>query len=224
MESFELNEEQTSREKLLTAGVYLFARFGYKGTSTRMIAETTNLNIATMHFHFKNKENFYKNVIAHVEDQIKSRYSNFTQKIDDLKSEPVLAKDLIWQLICEFIDLQLDITFDETESDIFLLLSREQLYDFDELPLTQIIFEKAENSLTFLLTHYYDTLPIEKAIVLSRLINGALVSYGDHATFLSTSPVSHSLSKSFIKDSTRDFVLNAIANYPTEKAVFVASF
>lgn len=217
MELFELNEEHTSREKLLTAGVYLFARFGYKGTSTRMIAETTKMNIATMHFHFKNKENFYKNVIAHVENQIKSKYSDFMEKIDVLKIETEIDKDKLWRLICEFVDLQLDIAFDESESDIFLLLSREQLYDLDELPLTRIIFEKAENSLTFLLSYYYNTLPIEKIIVLSRLINGALVSYGDHAAFLSTSPVSQSLSKSFIKENTRDFILNAIANYSYEK-------
>lgn len=217
MELFELNEEHTSREKLLTAGVYLFARFGYKGTSTRMIAETTKMNIATMHFHFKNKENFYKNVIAHVENQIKSKYSDFMEKIDVLRIETEIDKDELWRLICEFVDLQLDIAFDESESDIFLLLSREQLYDLDELPLTRIIFEKAENSLTFLLSYYYNTLPIEKIIVLSRLINGALVSYGDHAAFLSTSPVSQSLSKSFIKENTRDFILNAIANYSHEK-------
>jgi len=217
MESFELNEEQTSREKLLTAGVYLFARFGYKGTSTRMIAETTNLNIATMHFHFKNKENFYKSVIAHVEDQIKSKYSDFKGKIDDLQAEAEIDQDTIWRLICEFVDLQLDIAFDENESDIFLLLSREQLYDLDELPLTRIIFEKAENSLTFLLTHYYKSFPIEKVIVISRLINGGIVSYGDHAAFFSSSPVTQSFSKSFIKENTRDFILKSISNYSNEK-------
>jgi len=81
---------------------------------------------------------------------------------------------------------------------------------------TVSIFEQAENSLTFLLTHYYKSFPIEKVIVLSRLINGALVSYGDHAAFLSTSPVSESLSKSFINENTRDFILNAIANYTHE--------
>lgn len=213
MEQFELSEEQSSREKLLNAGVFLFARYGYKGTSTRMIAETTNLNIATMHFHFKNKENFYKSVIEYVANQIKSKYYDFTQKIDALRSETEIANDIIWKLICEFVDLQLEIAFDETKCDIFLLLSSEQLYDSDDLPLTRIIFGKAENNLTFLLSHYYKSFPIEKIIVLSRLINGGIISYGDHAAFFSSSPVTQSFSKSFIMENTRDFILKSIVNY-----------
>lgn len=217
MNSFELDETLTSKEKLLEVGVYLFARYGYEGTSTRMIAEAAKLNISAMNFYFNSKENFYHCVISYVAEEISLVYADFYNKITELKECPKLEKETIWNLICELIDLQLNIAFDRNQSDFFLLLCREQLYDLDDLPLTHVIFEKAENSLTFLLSNYYDTMPMEKVIVISRLINSALVSFGDHAAFFSSSPVSKSLKKVFIKETTRDFIFKSIESYTFEK-------
>lgn len=51
-------KENTRQKLLLTAGK-LFALHGYDGVSTRMIAETAQVNLGGIHYHFGSKEKLY---------------------------------------------------------------------------------------------------------------------------------------------------------------------
>lgn len=58
------NPAQTRREILLAAEES-FARSGYEGATTRQVASRAGVNVATLHYHFGNKEGLYWAVLGH---------------------------------------------------------------------------------------------------------------------------------------------------------------
>ena len=54
---------QDRRQRLLTAALHLFAKQGFKGTTTRQVAHQAGVTEALLFRHFPNKENLYLAVI-----------------------------------------------------------------------------------------------------------------------------------------------------------------
>lgn len=61
---------KTTQELLLETAAELFAEYGFKGTSVKMIAEKAKQNIAAVNYHFGSKQNLFiqtlKTVLANV--------------------------------------------------------------------------------------------------------------------------------------------------------------
>ncbi|MBC8158842.1 MAG: helix-turn-helix transcriptional regulator, partial [Alphaproteobacteria bacterium] len=57
--------EGDTRERLLEAGLRLFAAHGYDGVSTRQLAGTADVNIAAIGYHFGGKKDLYHAVVDH---------------------------------------------------------------------------------------------------------------------------------------------------------------
>lgn len=55
-----------SKERILKAALTIFAKNGFEGARTRDIAELAKVNIATLHYHFKTKDNIYGEVIEEI--------------------------------------------------------------------------------------------------------------------------------------------------------------
>jgi AcrR family transcriptional regulator len=60
------NEPGSTKERILQVAEELFARKGFEGTRTRDIAEQAGINISTLHFHWKSKEELYAAVYQHL--------------------------------------------------------------------------------------------------------------------------------------------------------------
>ena len=56
------DEKQDAKERLLSAGLRQFAECGYDGSTFRDICEAADTNIASINYHFKDKESFYQAV------------------------------------------------------------------------------------------------------------------------------------------------------------------
>ena len=54
---------ETTRQKILDIAAELFAKNGYDSTSIRDISSEANVNLASINYHFKNKQNLYLNVL-----------------------------------------------------------------------------------------------------------------------------------------------------------------
>jgi AcrR family transcriptional regulator len=52
-----------TRERILASALALFAEHGFAGTSTRMVGEAANVNIATLAYHFGDKQGLYDDVV-----------------------------------------------------------------------------------------------------------------------------------------------------------------
>ncbi len=55
-----------SQEKILDAAVTVFSKSGFEGARTRDIADLAQVNIATLHYHFKSKDGIYGSVIKQI--------------------------------------------------------------------------------------------------------------------------------------------------------------
>lgn len=57
------NDGNTTRDKLLDAGLELFGLHGYGGTSTRTLAARAGVNLGAIRYHFDGKEGLYRAII-----------------------------------------------------------------------------------------------------------------------------------------------------------------
>ena len=55
-----------SKEKILDAAITIFSKHGFNGARTRDLADLAKVNIATLHYHFKSKDNIYGCVIKQI--------------------------------------------------------------------------------------------------------------------------------------------------------------
>jgi AcrR family transcriptional regulator len=57
------------KEKILDAAITVFSKNGFEGARTRDIASLAKVNISTLHYHFKSKDNIYGSVINKIYEQ-----------------------------------------------------------------------------------------------------------------------------------------------------------
>jgi AcrR family transcriptional regulator len=63
------SSEIDPKEKILDAAVTIFSQNGFEGARTRDIANLAQINISTLHYHFKSKDNIYASVIQEINSQ-----------------------------------------------------------------------------------------------------------------------------------------------------------
>ena len=61
---------EKTRERILEAALPLFAEHGFAGTSTRMIAQAAKVNVATLAYHFEDKEGLYNTVVQRLHEAL----------------------------------------------------------------------------------------------------------------------------------------------------------
>lgn len=60
----------TVKKRLLEKSLKVFAAYGYDGTTTRMIANAANANIASISYYYGGKEGLYKCALEHIASEI----------------------------------------------------------------------------------------------------------------------------------------------------------
>lgn len=63
-------DNETTKERILTAALPLFADHGFAGTSTRMIARAADVNVATLAYYFEGKEGLYLTVMGRLHEDM----------------------------------------------------------------------------------------------------------------------------------------------------------
>lgn len=89
-----------TREKVLEVAIPLFARHGYAGTSIRMISKGAGVNVATLAYHFGDKDGLYDTVVTRLHEDLVEAFP------DDLLQGPpdqVLRNvvDRVWTFVRE---------------------------------------------------------------------------------------------------------------------------
>ncbi len=216
------NDNLSTKEKLLAAGVKLFSRHGYESTTSRLIAETAGTNVASMAFHFGNKEEFYYAVLNHVADKVRSDYSHFVNKVQRAHDGKTPTPERAWELIEEYVEQILSIvngtnqkgSFDD--NDVLNLLFREQIVPAKGVrPITNVLCKESEALLNILLMDFWQKETPQVAAIISRSITGAIISFGEHPTFIrrALGKEDDADLEDEIWDTLRDFILNSIKAY-----------
>ncbi len=63
---------ENTRDRILAAALPLFAAHGFAGTSTRMIAKSASVNVATLAYYFEGKQGLYVTVLHHLYEELLS--------------------------------------------------------------------------------------------------------------------------------------------------------
>lgn len=177
----------STRERLIQAGIELFARYGFRGTTTRKICEMVGANNAAVFFYFGSKEKFYETVLDTVAQTIRDDFQPLLQQVAAARAAGGIAPAKAWYLIEQYVDLYIEILKAPETSSVLYLLLQEQLTPANGYrPLARAACQQREFVLTQLLLDYWGLDNAYAATVISRLATGALISLAEHPTFLRT--------------------------------------
>lgn len=88
------------RAALLEAATYLFGHYGYEGVTTRMIVTRAGVNISTLHYYYKSKQDLYDAVIHSISEFINRNVAKRLLELRMLhKATQIEKKDLLLALI-----------------------------------------------------------------------------------------------------------------------------
>lgn len=107
--SSDRGESSDSLERILRAATLLFAEHGYHGVSTRAIADSVGLNVATVNYHVGGKRELYRKVFHRLFLQEFDLVASFTGYVeDDVIRDPAALRELLERLIDSLIDMTLE--------------------------------------------------------------------------------------------------------------------
>ncbi len=82
--SEQLDNPDTSRERLLAAAIKVFAEYGYSAVSTSQIAKEAGMAQSMVHYHFRTKERLWKAAIDHLMRDLGRRFPVARDELKDL--------------------------------------------------------------------------------------------------------------------------------------------
>ena len=181
-----LDAQQNTKEKLIEAGIHLFAQYGYAGTSTRMISNAAGINMNAIQFHFGGKEGLYKSVLEHVANTAKGFYYDINEDIALAAQEGKINEETVRTFISKLIDIQLFYALEGEITEILALMYWEQLEPQGEeyMPISKVALEKCEETLSALFFAANPNISPANAAIISRFINGGIISFGEHPAFV----------------------------------------
>jgi AcrR family transcriptional regulator len=81
----------TTRLALIHAGLELFGEYGFKGTTTRMLADHAGANIAAIPYYFGSKKGLYFAVMEHIVERMGERFGPLRQRVGVLLEKPPVS-------------------------------------------------------------------------------------------------------------------------------------
>jgi hypothetical protein len=77
-------DPESMKAKILKVARRVFGEYGFHGTTTRLIAQKTGIDISTLHYHWGDKANLYEAVILDITDDLKSQLAEVEKLIHGL--------------------------------------------------------------------------------------------------------------------------------------------
>ncbi|MGO8881816.1 MAG: CerR family C-terminal domain-containing protein [Desulfomonilaceae bacterium] len=119
---------EDARQSLIYAGLDLFGKFSFEGTSTRMLAEQTKVNLAAIQYYFGGKGGLYLAVANHIVEQVNKSLGPKISEIQEILKQGPPSKQKSLCLLCQLVDLVVTRFVGIPETDKWLgILIREQL-------------------------------------------------------------------------------------------------
>lgn len=76
-----------AKDNILEEAIKIFAKYGYQGSTTRMIAKAAKVNISALHYYWGDKWNLYQAAIIKVNKRIHGMHKKIGEKIKFLSFE-----------------------------------------------------------------------------------------------------------------------------------------
>lgn len=177
----DLSRGETTRRKLITAGIRLFSTYGYDSTSTRMIVQEAGVNLSAISFHFSSKEALYAACLQFIAAKAEKMYDEAFERAEALLERGAVTAEEARRAILEIMHIQLTVAFGKRYRSSLKLVYWEQINAMNsDHPVTTVIFEKIELVVAKLISAGAG-MPFKNAMVASRFINGGVISFGEHS-------------------------------------------
>jgi TetR/AcrR family transcriptional regulator, regulator of cefoperazone and chloramphenicol sensitivity len=77
----EPNLQPDARERLIQAGIEIFAEYGFYATTTRMLADKAQVNLSAIPYYFRSKEGLYNATVGHIADVLAAHLTPFLERL-----------------------------------------------------------------------------------------------------------------------------------------------
>ncbi len=119
---------EDARQALIYAGLDLFGKYSFEGTSTRMLAEQTKVNLAAIQYYFGGKGGLYLAVANHIVEQVNKSLGPKISEIQEILKQGPPSRKKSLGLLCELVEHVVTHFIGVPETDKWLgILVREQL-------------------------------------------------------------------------------------------------
>jgi TetR/AcrR family transcriptional regulator, regulator of cefoperazone and chloramphenicol sensitivity len=98
-----------TRRRIVAAAIDMFALHGYDGTSTRALAESAEVNLPAIQYHFGSKEGLYRAAVDHIVDQIVGGMKPTVTRVAAALAGGELARNTLFALLFDMLDALLAI-------------------------------------------------------------------------------------------------------------------
>ena len=86
------NTRPDARQRLILAGIAIFAEYGFNGTTTRMLADKAEVNLSAIPYYFRSKEGLYLATVEYIADILGSQLDPFLAKIQAMADQNLDAE------------------------------------------------------------------------------------------------------------------------------------
>ena len=172
--------------RLFNAAMDLFARYGYEGTTVRMIAKKAGVSAGQVTFYFGSKENLFSEILQHIVRQTKAVYDPICDQIGSLKQAGRLDRVTAMEYLQLIVNLQIDFALNpDNYYDLMIIFAQKMDSPAEHDAVTHAIIGKIELLAAELLAAASGgKMSMLKARTISRAINGAIISFGEHPDLL----------------------------------------
>ncbi|MGG4343010.1 TetR/AcrR family transcriptional regulator [Paenibacillus lautus] len=164
------------REKILQACLSVFARNGYKNTSTEMLAEAAGISKALIFHHFTSKKKLYLSLVDHCFEKVRTgiHYDEWTEHTDFFTAISQLSHAKLdyfrehsdeWKLVYEAfyatpdgLEEEVEVKYGQVSETRQAMLVRL----FDKVPLREGINRKHAFELVMAVTKHFETKFLEE--------------------------------------------------------------
>ncbi len=135
------SKEMNTYDRILNAGVRLFAQKGFAATRTREIVNEAGASLSSLQQHFGSKEKIYIDAVKRAMTKYAERMAPEMKTAQRLEELGMLHGTTAWDTLCKIISKHCEWVFDPEEKEAIVLMNREML---DPHPLMGVPEESIE--------------------------------------------------------------------------------
>lgn len=172
------NSNNSTKLRLIHAAKKLFSKNNFDAVSTRMIAAEAGVGQSAIFFHFGSKDNLCAAVIDDILGYHNIYYGAINEKIREAYDNGSMTPELAFDLLCEFLKIQIDISLDPHNRYALCFSVNGYTLPKDILqPLDDSILHCIEEPMAKILCTYKQSDHISAAQVICHAINSSVFAF-----------------------------------------------
>ena len=207
--------EKTTAQRLKESAIHLFGKYGYEGTTVRAIAKDAGVTAGQITVNFGSKENLFNEIVMDMCRMTENAFDPIIGQYSYLKQSGTLTEDAAWLLIEQIVDTQVAFSLDTHNADLVRIMNVRTFSEDIKTSaiLSHMTISKIEDVFARLLQEVFANKRYLHARTVSRAVNGAIVSFGEHPDLLYAEVLGGSHmpdAQAWMKGYVRDFIMHSL--------------